>query len=573
MDRLPFELVERIAVFLNPEQTQILRITCAEFWRSNICSSTTFAVLNIETWCHERSRIESEFESVNWQRLGPAFMAAAIIVRGHGFDIWMQEQLMGANASINADPGPHSYTEDDLREIHHQDTLEHQLRTEVAVTLVEEALFLVHAFKPLDWGVNTFYALRWAAAANARDIVSFLLEKRELHELALFQSAMAQALQLAAACENLEIVELLLAAFRLGSDASQALEGALFYAAERNLEEVVTVLMGFIDLRCSLLEQAAMNFTELLRIACTHGNARIAHQFLSSPNNDIKTLRQNLDVSPSISPTVFGGHVDIVDLLIEFHPATKSTLTLLPAAKGNHIKMVKHLLFNIPDLIFEEKDVYAAFLEACTMGYLDIASHILIPPASKNYHHPNPKSCENPEKFLLEACENNHPSLVDLLLIHMPALSASFNNNTCLRHAASNGHTEIVRLLLDCQQDDVDPSCLNNISLRNAAERGYVEIVERLLQDSRVDSGAQGNAAIRFSAERGHAQVVELLLKTNGVDPAADDSFALRAAARNRHLKVVELLIRDGRSNVSAREGYALKHLEEMGAALLDFML
>ncbi|KAJ3244481.1 hypothetical protein HDU78_010952 [Chytriomyces hyalinus] len=571
MDRLPFELVERIAVFLHPEQTQILRITCAEFWRSNICSSTSFAVLNIETWCHERSRIESEFESVNWQRLGPAFMAAAIIVRGHGFDMRMQEQLMGATASINADPGPHSYTEDDLGEIHHQDTLEQQLRTEVAVTLVEEALFLAHAFKPLDWGVNTFYALRWAAAANARDIVSFLLDKRELHELASFQSAMAQALQLAAACENLEIVELLLAAFPLGTDASQALEGALFYAAERNLEEIVTVLTEFIDLRCSLLERAAMNFTELLRIACAHGNARIARQFLSLPNNDIKTLRQNLDVYPSILRTVFGGHVEIIDLLIEFHPATKSSLTLLPAVKGNHIKMVKHLLFNIPSLVFGERDVHAAFLEACTMGYLDIASQILIPPES-SHPHPNPKSYENPEKFLLEACENNHPSLVDLLLMHMPTLSASFDNNTCLRHAASNGHTEIVHLLLDCQQDAVDPSCLNNICLRNAAERGYVEIVERLLQDSRVDADAQGNAAIRFSAERGHAHVVELLLKTRGVDPAADDSFALRAAARNRHLRVVELLIRDGRSNVSAREGYALKHLEDMGAALLDFM-
>ncbi|KAI8825528.1 hypothetical protein BJ741DRAFT_714660 [Chytriomyces cf. hyalinus JEL632] len=99
----------------------------------------------------------------------------------------MQEQLMGADASINADPGPHSYIEGDLREIHHQDTLEQQLRTEVAVTLAEEALFLADAFKPLDWGVNTFYALRW----TARDVVSFLLDKRDLHELASFQSAMA----------------------------------------------------------------------------------------------------------------------------------------------------------------------------------------------------------------------------------------------------------------------------------------------------------------------------------------------------------------------------------------------
>ncbi|KAI8825527.1 hypothetical protein BJ741DRAFT_583870 [Chytriomyces cf. hyalinus JEL632] len=139
---------------------------------------------------------------------------------------------------------------------------------------------------------------------------------------------------------------------------------------------------------------------------------------------------------------------------------------------------------------------------------------------------PKPKIQRKPEKFLPEACENNHTSLVDLLLMHMPTLFASFDNNTCLRHAASNRYPEIARLRLDCQQDAGDPSCLNNTSLRNAAERGYVEIVERLLQDVRVDAGAQGNAAIRLSAERGHAQVVELLLKTQGVDPA-DDSFAL----------------------------------------------
>ncbi|KAJ3234143.1 hypothetical protein HDU81_001704 [Chytriomyces hyalinus] len=451
-------------------------------------------------------------------------MAAAIIVLNKGFGMWIQEQLMGSNASIDADPVPHSYIKHD-----HQDTLEQQLRSEVAVTLVEEALFLANAYKPLDWSVNTFYTLRWAAAANARDIVSFLLDNHSLLQLTSFQSAVAQSLQIAAACENLEIVELLLAALPLGTDVSQALEGALVYAAERNLEDIVTVLMD-------------------------------------------TALRQNLDVSPSISPTLSGGHIEIIDLLIEFHPGTKSSLTLLPAVKGNHIKMVKHLLFTIPNLTFKEKDIYSAFLEACTMGYLEIASQILIPPTSTNNNHPTPKSFENPEKFLQEACENNHPSIVDLLLMHIPSISASFDNNTCLRHATSNGHTEIVRLLLDCQQPSVDPSCLNNISLRNAAERGYVAIVERLLQDSRVDAGAQNNAAIRFSAERGHAKVVELLLKTDGVDPAADDSFALRAAARNRHLKVVELLIRDGRSDVTAREGYALKHLKDMGAALLDFM-
>ena len=53
-----------------------------------------------------------------------------------------------------------------------------------------------------------------------------------------------------------------------------------------------------------------------------------------------------------------------------------------------------------------------------------------------------------------------------------------------IRHAAANGHTEVVKLLLKDKR--VDPTARNNFAIRWAAKKGYQDVVRLLLKDKRV---------------------------------------------------------------------------------------
>ena len=76
----------------------------------------------------------------------------------------------------------------------------------------------------------------------------------------------------------------------------------------------------------------------------------------------------------------------------------------------------------------------------------------------------------------------------------------SVDDNYAIRAAASDGHLEVVKLLL--ADERVDPTSANNYSVREAAQQGYLEVVGLLLTDKRVSSTVDGNQVIRRAAIR-----------------------------------------------------------------------
>jgi len=86
--------------------------------------------------------------------------------------------------------------------------------------------------------------------------------------------------------------------------------------------------------------------------------------------------------------------------------------------------------------------------------------------------------------------------------------------NFAFRLAAENGCTEIVKLLLDDPR--VDPGANDNYAIRMAGKIGCTEIVKLLLDDPRVDPCAQRNYAIRMATKKGHTEIVELLQAWRG---------------------------------------------------------
>src|SRR5687768_15300647 len=66
----------------------------------------------------------------------------------------------------------------------------------------------------------------------------------------------------------------------------------------------------------------------------------------------------------------------------------------------------------------------------------------------------------------------------------------------------------------------VDPAAYNNLAIRYACKNGHTDIVKMLLNDTRVDH----NYAIRVACYNGHIDIVKLLLADTRVDPSANDN-------------------------------------------------
>jgi ankyrin repeat protein len=129
-------------------------------------------------------------------------------------------------------------------------------------------------------------------------------------------------------------------------------------------------------------------------------------------------------------------------------------------------------------------------------------------------------------------------------------IDPSADDNSAIREASGNGHTEVVELLLNDPR--VDPSASDNDAIRWASGEGQTAVVELLLNDPRVDPSANVNEAIRWASGNGRTAVVELLLNDPRVDPNACNNDAIREASRAGHTEVVKLLINDPRVDPSA---------------------
>ena len=136
---------------------------------------------------------------------------------------------------------------------------------------------------------------------------------------------------------------------------------------------------------------------------------------------------------------------------------------------------------------------------------------------------------------------------------------------TPLWSAATAGHVEVVRSLLDAGAEVNHPTTSKSTPLRGACFDGHLDVVTLLL-----DAGAEPNVGNRLNqtplmiaSGRGHARVVAYLLEWGGggvVDPnvvSVTGDTALHAAAEKGCREIVELLLAHGaRSNMVTHEGW-----------------
>ncbi|CAG8949960.1 hypothetical protein HYFRA_00004292 [Hymenoscyphus fraxineus] len=128
-----------------------------------------------------------------------------------------------------------------------------------------------------------------------------------------------------------------------------------------------------------------------------------------------------------------------------------------------------------------------------------------------------------------------------------------------LWHAASSGHTGIMRLLLDYE---IDSGILWEVTLPllEAATKGHVEIVKILLQTGRCDincSDRGGDTPLYLAVFYGHTEIVKMLLEIDECDvnkKNLSSDIPLSQAISKGYLEIFKLLMATGRCDINCSD-------------------
>nr|VZI28361.1 unnamed protein product [Spirometra erinaceieuropaei] len=165
---------------------------------------------------------------------------------------------------------------------------------------------------------------------------------------------------------------------------------------------------------------------------------------------------------------------------------------------------------------------------------------------------PNPKEKKVESVPLIEAAKDGHTDVVRLLLQYGASVSqVSSNGYTALHYAATNGHLDCVRLLLQYKSPLEVQNENGHTPLMEAASNGHIEVARCLIEHGayiNTYSTEFKESALTLASYKGHADMVNFLLE-NGADHEhrTDEMHTpLMEAAMEGHVEVARLLLAHG---------------------------
>ena len=116
----------------------------------------------------------------------------------------------------------------------------------------------------------------------------------------------------------------------------------------------------------------------------------------------------------------------------------------------------------------------------------------------------------NDNNLLIWSCENGHTDIVKKILEN-PNVDVNIQDGYPICIASKNGHYNIVKLLLN--HKDIIPNLYHSFCLIWASENGHYYIVKLLLDDGRVDQYSLGYLSKKSAIKNNHYDIVDLLNK------------------------------------------------------------
>ncbi|CAG9974878.1 unnamed protein product [Clonostachys byssicola] len=315
----------------------------------------------------------------------------------------------------------------------------------------------------------------------------------------------------------------------------RVLPSPLFYAVKLGLDKVAACLATSAD-----VNGASSRGRTPLGAACSKGNLTIA-----------KLLTKQ------------GAKVDAA-------PGSNGVTPLHKASKHGFNEVVKFLLGEGADIQAFDVHGWTPMALASMRGHLEVTTLLLDNGA------PVEVCTSDGSSPLMLACARGHSHVAKLLLWRGASISSEDRlGNTSMHLAACNGHLEVVKLLLEHEAGVIAPighegasegyeesvnlprekqagifdrrNIVGDAPLTVAASNGHLEVVRLLLEyEATVETADRHHRSpLHFAAVLGNVEMVRLLLE-KGADTTAQDFSGctpLLCAAQRDHSEVVKLLL------------------------------
>ncbi|KAH3744071.1 Ankyrin repeat protein [Pelomyxa schiedti] len=248
-----------------------------------------------------------------------------------------------------------------------------------------------------------------------------------------------------------------------------------------------------------------------LRAACEGGFLEIADWLVNRFSLGIGDMRGNGDYI--LKRACQNGHLQIakwLDSKFDIHSDPTVCSVLSNACQGGNMAMVEWVATAFP---LSRLDVLMAFDDACSCGWLDIASFLVT-------------------TFSLTCTETRH------------------ENHFALRYACKNNHFAVVKWLCESFQVQKEEVCEEKKAIpRAACASGNIALVEYMCTKYKLeqeDICSKENQALRHACRDGRLHLAQWLTTTFHLtrdDATSRGCDALRSACANGHLEVAKWLV------------------------------
>lgn len=280
----------------------------------------------------------------------------------------------------------------------------------------------------------------------------------------------------------------------------------------------------------------------------------IAHNFAHEFSSFFDTMSQT-DNSSSVagddllSAAAAVGDMNKVRCLLQEESRSYNRSRIYGHASANAARNGdKDMLTSIIETSTEPKDrlglensICMALVAACRAGQQDIVEYLLSLPSQIYFLD------RDFDDGFEAGASNGHTDILRLLLPRLSTTSRNVVLSRSLRQASASGHILTVQYLLD-SGSDLNSCQPSGGALHLAARSGFSQVVRVLLdRGAEPSSWSRCGQPLFFAAKNGHTEVVQILLEHGAdVNAKGHNHSVLARAARNGELTMVKFLLDNG---------------------------
>ncbi|KAL6787897.1 ankyrin repeat-containing domain protein [Trichoderma sp. SZMC 28012] len=368
------------------------------------------------------------------------------------------------------------------------------------------------------------------------------------------------AVSLASWAGHLDTVSELLVGECAISDEPVELEEALQYASARGHGDIIDFIVKYMKEKTP--QKLAAQLDHLLCCAASLGYDKQAVLWIGLGAN----INTALDNITPLQLAAFNGHTPLIHLLLQYEGVDVDSKAgieldspLILAARKGYELMAQHLLTAGADITCVTKDEgeRTPLYLAAEYGHQGIVRRLIADETQR--HSILNRQSSSGNSPLMIACINGHSEIVKLLLDANASVTLyDHDDKTAVYHALRLHDEDLVMRMIEHADSAHKFKDIRSVFLR-ATELGFESVIRHCLGPTTQENKTslmeyhdqereEGKKALHYAAENGHIRIVKLLLSLGAEkDPVYQNGQTpLALAVQNGEAEIVRLLLSNG---------------------------